>query len=489
MFRRPLYEDLSRYFGSMQRSLDIPRTALVFTTILVFGNALEAQQTSKPSFATVRGSVYDSVHQRPLAGALVIVQGLGRVGMSDDKGDYVIDSVPPGSHRLSLAHPLLDTLSVEVLTPPIVLRPGELLLADIATPSARQIVTTRCPAAILAMRGPAALVGRVTDPDSLAPALGSKVQLSYEESVLGFTGKTVVREAQVDSTGAYVICGLPTQIVGRLQVFRGGSSSGQVNVAVDGPLAWRSVSISSLRAVAAWPDSSGKPLVISVGTSRVRGRVTDVAGHPIADARVSVEVSGRATTTNAAGFFSLDSLPAGTQNLEVRKLGFAATDKAVELLSNRLSETSIVLDARALAPVRIESTRDDALASLGYTDRRKAGFGYFLDGKDVRHDASRFTDVLRGDPMLKFTPTGNGRVVVQNARDPNYGCVNYFVDGAPWQEFRPGDIDDYLSAGEVQALEVYNPSSVPPRFQVGGRTSCTAIIIWTSRSTNRPRRK
>jgi hypothetical protein len=221
----------------------------------------------------------------------------------------------------------------------------------------------------------------------------------------------------------------------------------------------------------------------------VRGRVTDLAGRPVADARVSLEASGRATTTSAAGLFALDSLPAGTQSLEVRKLGFAATDKTVELLSQGLIETEIVLDARSLAPVRIESSRDDALATLGYTERRKAGFGYFLDGKDIRHEAGRFTDVLRGAPMLKFTPAGNGRVAVQNARDPNYGCVNYFVDGAPWKEVRPGDIDDYLSAGEVEALEVYNPSSVPPRFQVGGRTSCASIIIWTSRSMNRARRK
>jgi hypothetical protein len=447
------------------------------------------QRVPDARWVTIRGSVYDSVRHRPLAGAVVLVQGTARLGLTDDKGDYLIDSVAPGSHRLALAHALLDSIGVEVVTPAVVVRPGELLIADIATPSARQIVSGRCAPAVLAARGPAALVGRVVDAESLAPAAGIKVQLTYEESVMGFKGNVVVREALADSSGAYTICGLPSPIGGKLQALGDGIASGQIDVAVTGTLAWRSLSVSALRHAAIPVDSSGGHAVAVMGTSRLRGRVVDQAGKPIAQARVSVEGSGRVTTSSAQGAFALDSLLPGTQQLMVRKLGFAAIGKSVELTPGGATEATVVLDTYALEPMRVESTRDEALASLGYLDRKRAGFGFFLDGDKIRREAPRFSDVIRGAPMLKFSPTPGGRVVIENARDPNYGCVNYFVDGAQWKEMRPGDIDDYLMPGEIQALEVYNPSSVPARFHVGGRTSCASVIIWTTRSTNRSRGK
>src|SRR5437762_1184788 len=81
---------------------------------------------------------------------------------------------------------------------------------DLALPSGNRIVSMVCPAPMLAARGPGAFVGQVNDPDTDSPAVGSKVQLVYDEpNPLGLKMHQTVRESAVDSGGSYKICGLP----------------------------------------------------------------------------------------------------------------------------------------------------------------------------------------------------------------------------------------------------------------------------------------
>jgi hypothetical protein len=53
----------------------------------------------------------------------------------------------------------------------------------------------------------------------------------------------------------------------------------------------------------------------------------------------------------------------------------------------------------------------------------------------------------------------------------------------------PGDIDDFVRPDELRAVEIYNASTVPGQFQQAGMTKCATIVIWTVRSTNRPRKR
>ena len=139
--------------------------------------------------------------------------------------------------------------------------------------------------------------------------------------------------------------------------------------------------------------------------------------------------------------------------------------------------------------MRIEAARENALTDLGYTGRKRTGIGSFLDGDKIRNEAPHFSDVIRTVPGLKVSPTSNGNNVIQSARDPNMGCVTYIVDRSPFKELSPGDIDDYIQANEVRAIEVYNPSSAPAQFQTSGSTSCVTVVIWTVRAINRAHKK
>jgi hypothetical protein len=468
--------------------------AVVATSASIVAAGRLAAQTpvASPGFAAIHGFIVDSVHATALAQAWVKIEGTTRQTRTSDEGRYVLDSIPPGQHRVIVSHPLLDTIGFGMATRPMNLAAGQVTSVDLAIPSGDRIVSLLCPAAVLKLRGPGALVGFVKDPESGGPAVGSRVELIYEESdPLGFKKTLRKREATVDSTGSYRICGIPTPMTGKVQVFRNGISSGEVAAAIEqGSLGLRSLSIAAVQ-VATVATDSGKSMKVYRGSSRLTGRIVNKQGQPLAGARVTVEGSGITAISRATGDFTLDSLPAGTQSLDVRKLGYGATEKAVELSSVAPASVTVVMGdyVPTLQTMRVEAERDKGLSDVGYLERKQTGLGHYMDGDNLRTDALKFSDAMRIAPGLKVTPLGDGRsYVIESARDPN-GCVTYVVDGSRWTQMTPGDIDDFVRPDELRAVEIYNASTVPGQFQQAGMTKCATIVIWTVRSTNRPRKR
>src|ERR687895_1108973 len=65
------------------------------------------------------GVVVDSIHGGPLTRATVRVGTTGRSGVTSLGGIFVIDSVPAGEHVVRVTHPLLDSLYLSLVTPPL----------------------------------------------------------------------------------------------------------------------------------------------------------------------------------------------------------------------------------------------------------------------------------------------------------------------------------------------------------------------------------
>ena len=441
--------------------------------------------------AAMRGFVVDSLHQQPLAGATVSIEGTSRTALTSREGRYLVDSIPPGSHRVLLAHPVLDTIGMRLASRALSFAAGELKTIDLAIPTSGKLVSLLCPASVLQNRGPGALTGFVRDPETKEPATGSKVQLVYEiHDLMGGKAIPMVREAIVDSTGAYRICGLPTPMTGKVQVFRNGISSGEVATAIEqGSLGLRSLSIAAVH-IATVSGESGAPAKRAYrGTARVTGVVVDKQGRPIADARVTVQGSGITAVSLGTGDFELDSLPSGTQSLEVRKLGYSATDQAVELASAAPATVRVVMSEYVpiLKTVRVEASLDKGLSDVGYLKRKQAGLGYFMDGINLRKDALTVTDAMRSAPGLKIVPSSDGSsYTIKSSRG---GCVTLVVDGTQWKELTPGDLDSYVPPSDLRAVEVYSASMVPAEFQTPGQSNCTTVVIWTALSTNRNPKK
>jgi hypothetical protein len=89
------------------------------------------------------------------------------------------------------------------------------------------------------------------------------------------------------------------------------------------------------------------------------------------------------------------------------------------------------------------------------------------------------------------------------------GCVSYVIDGMPYEESTPGDINVVVPLGQIGAIEVYQPSEQPAQYAYSspapppplatrkntlasaghqgqmdslgqnGGTGCVKILIWT----------
>jgi hypothetical protein len=214
----------------------------------------------------------------------------------------------------------------------------------------------------------------------------------------------------------------------------------------------------------------------------VTGKVVDKTGKPLSGARVMLQGGGATAISRPNGDFVLDSLPSGTQALEVRKLGYAAADVPVELSSSTPASATVTLGdfIPTLDVMRVEAAADKALSKVGYLERKNTGMGYFMDGKAINHESMSFSDVMRVAPGLRITPVGDGRsYVITDSRSASNGCVNFYVDGTLWQTLQPGDIDQYVRPQELVAIEVYHGSQTPPQFSPPGQSGCASIVAWT----------
>ena len=218
------------------------------------------------------------------------------------------------------------------------------------------------------------------------------------------------------------------------------------------------------------------------GSSRVLGKVVNASGVPIGNARVGLMGTSAATLTRTNGDFVLDSLPAGTQALVVRVLGYRPTEQSVELSSRAPTRVTIKLGVFVpeLTAVEVVSARDEGLQKVGWTERKRGSAGgYFIDPETIEHrKANLFTDLLRTVPGIRVQ-SDNGQMSVYSTRSSQgSGCVTMWVDGSQWQSLQAGDMDSFVRPEEVVAIEVYQGTSAPPQFTTVGQ-SCAAVVVWT----------
>ena len=443
----------------------------------------------------LQGVAIDSIHGTPLVNAMIQLSGTDRVGITDSLGRFLVDSITPGSYKVDVDHPILDTLGILLSTAPMQFVANEVTRVVIAVPSQEFLAGRFCTPARRAL-GPGALAGRVREPDSEIAAVGARVSLVwYDPDPPAIAGVPVkikkaprVREATVGEDGTYRLCGLPEKYEGKLQAQRkdGGTTAEVPVVQEDGLLALRSMSVAPLAVARA--DSSGKAAPAK-GAARVLGRVINKQGGPVANARVTLNGTGASTLTRANGDFVLDSLPAGTQAITVRHLGYAPTEVSVELSSRTPARVSVQMGPYVpeLTPVEVVSRQDQGLERVGWTSRKRgAASGYFLSPEQIEsRKATQFTDLLTTTPGIRVQGTMGRMFITATRTAGRAGCVNVYVDGSRWQQLEAGDLDSFVRPQDVAAIEVYpGGGSMPVEFQSSGG-DCAAVVVWTKLNVNR----
>lgn len=433
----------------------------LWSFLLVVALPAFAQTTPARGHGLLRGVVVDSLHGGLLSGASLTISNTSVIGVTDSLGRFSIDSVPPGEHVVELFHAILDTLGVRVLTSPLAFAADSTLELVFGVPSAAALVRAKCGAS-----DGAALLGMVIAADSDVALAGADVRLSWLDievgREVGIRRQPRSRVATTDAAGRYHMCDLPRDLSAEISAKHGGDSTATISVA----LANASLGVATLflpQASAA--TAPGAASDASDKAAAVRGVVLDSAGAPVPGARVALATRADGVVTDSAGAFSLAGQPSGTQSLVVRRLGYLPGELTVNL--TRRAPREVVIRLRRFVPtleaVMIEARRNVALDGVGFNARQKTGFGRYLGPSDLaRRHALVVSDLFRHLPA----PRASGL--------SNRACTSYWVDGQKWH----ADADDFVSPGEVAAIELYNSPFVPAEFsEFDG--ACRVVVIWT----------
>jgi hypothetical protein len=280
----------------------------------------------------------------------------------------------------------------------------------------------------------------------------------------------------------YRFCGVPTDnwLAMQVQVNGRGGSVVRTVVPADVTLAVLNVSFS---AAGSWPlipvDSteaaSAEPRLLS-GTASLTGMARGASGQPLADVQVRVVDAAATARTDTAGRFTLGALPAGTQLLEARRIGYLIVRQPVELRAGR----GTVTELRLQRIVSLDSIRVLAQRGTRYREfeRNKRNlFGRYLNEEQIeRQHALEVSDILRMTPGVRIVGYGYDAKIVSSRGPSSFRgpCeMNVVIDGMQNMQ-----INQWVQPGDIAAMEIYAGSAgAPSQYDRG----CGVIVIWTKR--------
>jgi hypothetical protein len=450
---------------------------------MVFGPALGAQTPTSSSTppaaprtgkAQIVGVVVDSLNGRYLSAADIVVEGTNLTIETDSLGKFEIDSLMPGTYQVGVFHPLLDSLGIALATKPFHIGPDSSSFILLAVPSAATIVHGICPVQS-GERGRSAVIGHVNDPETLRPVAQAEVSVAWTEievsKEFGIRRSARLVHDTTDRSGAFKICGLPSSLQATLQARRGSTVTAEIPIS----LGEKPIELLSRSLLLSTAESTTK-----VGNATVSGVVMLEGSSANAGSRVELVGTDVVAMTNDKGEFTMRNLPSGSKLLLARHLGFGAETAPVDLSSHEEKRVTIKLPkfVAVMDPILVTARRSAALDKIGFNQRKKSGIGYYIGPERLQNmHPNAVTDILRMVPGLRVS-YGPGGDVVSSSRGVGSGCVQYYLDDMPYTEMTPGDINSFVTGGEVVAVEVYQDTGTPPQYVRPG-TACTTIVLWT----------
>jgi len=461
---------------------------------------LAAQQ---PRTGALQGTVSDVMHGRPVPEATVEFSRLQPepvvtfTARSDANGRYRLDSLPPGDYVLHLSTPLLDSLELALPERAVSIAAGATAQANFTVPRGALLRDAVCPGLSLGM-AKAAVTGHAIDADTDQPLAGADVVVTWVElavdSKLESRSQEFSASVHTGERGEYRLCGVPADTRLSLQLQHAGHASAAVDLIVaseagaearDLSLSTRGAptiaSLDSMERARGDTADAAEPLLLT-GSASVTGIVRGSTGLPLENTEIRVRGARSSAVSDAAGRFSIGALPAGTQVLVARHLGYELTELAVELRSGRTIERDVQLTrVLSLDSVRVVAMRSQ-YPEFEY-NRRANPFGRYLGPEEVeRRHAIQAADLLVGVPGLAVSGQGASARVASTRRGRGCGGVRIVVDGTENVPL------DGIVASQIAAVEIYaNGAFAPSRFAVRG--SCGVVVFWTKASRHTPASK
>ncbi len=470
------------------------RGRLPIRTLVLVALAATSLGAQQPARGRIAGEIRDSVHARPLDGAVVLVtrleprpsQFLSTV--TDERGRYALDSLSAGRYSVAFSSALLDSLQLTIPPREVRLKDDERVRLDFALPSSHTLRMGACPG-VNVPSGKGAIVGQVLDADADRALGGAQVVVTFTEiGVDKSTLTPVVHEragsVRTDSLGQYHVCGVPTDSYVMMQVQHDGHAGSALRVTVDDEVGVlrRDLSLSAAgsRAIAVLDSTGSRADTAALpplrGSAAISGTVRSGTGLPLARSQVRLLDAAPTAFTDSLGRFSLAGLPAGTQQLEVRHVGYQIARVPVELRDGRAVQQEIVLPRFAqLDTMRVVAKRSRYAEVQG---RAKVGaMGHVFDEAEIaKRQPREVSDLLRLVTGFRIRGEGLDAKIISTRGVTSLQTqlceANIVIDGMQHQEI------NLIPASDVGVVETYSgPAGAPPQYD----SSCGVILIWTKR--------
>lgn len=329
-------------------------------------------------------------------------------------------------------------------------------------------------------------MGAVRDATDGKPRIGAQVLLDWAVvTVVGKRLQTTPQHARAttDSSGAFLLCGVPGGTTISAHAAQGAAQSGTVSVHIPiGGIARRDFML----AVATDTGLTTNPGA-NAPSGTAFGVVRAENGHPVPGAQIAMAGTKLPpVVSDATGHYRLSGLPAGTQSLYARRVGFLAQTRAVDLRAGVPARVDFTLESGAvvLDSIRVIAQRVSGNIRMeGFERRRREGFGYFTTEKQIRERAPiDVYDILRTVPGIQVEYAEDGSTHVISTRgmpafasiSTNGACsIKFFIDGVP--------VDDisFVRPREIAGVEVYPAGTVSPIEFGDPTTNCGEVLLWT----------
>lgn len=224
------------------------------------------------------------------------------------------------------------------------------------------------------------------------------------------------------------------------------------------------------------------PAAAQVVNGRLLERGSD---RPVVGASVELRESGGAVRarvlTDTLGDFLIAVEDAGTYRVSVTRVGYSPALSRTFVVE-RGDTTAIVLrlvaGAILLAPIEaVAKARALPPALEAFYDRvedNRSGRFITRDRIDQMR-AMRASDLMRSMAGMRVVATRRGGTALRT-RD---GCEPMvFMDGV-YVEMLGMSLDDLVRTNELEGVEVYSTSTLPPEFARYRTRACGAVLFWT----------
>jgi hypothetical protein len=208
------------------------------------------------------------------------------------------------------------------------------------------------------------------------------------------------------------------------------------------------------------------------------GLVHDESNTPISSAELRLARKGEAARLSRSGpdgRFTFSGIQSGDVELSVRRMGYKAVTRNIQVNASSTSRpVDVLLQTVATEVGEVLVEGEDVKLHEFYERRSHNNFGKYFDGDEImKRDPRLMSEILRTVPGASIgasTRIGN-RVLLRGCK-PTIWVNGMKAFGA--------EVDEVANPTDIAGMEVYlSWAGLPPQFQDRENPGCGAIILWT----------